>query len=177
MGFQERILRWVEAHYGIEVLRIPHFSAGEMMRDGTWSEPDPRFTAISIGQISDYMREVSGQHWIATGERMTESVTRRGWITKWGTINDRTGRIYPVAHWRKTHILGYIKHHNLRLGEDYLRFGRQLNDLMPETLWLIAHHYPEDYERLKRVWPHADVGVAWWDMYGAEHKPQGSQSR
>jgi phosphoadenosine phosphosulfate reductase len=167
----------VEAHYGIEVLRIPHFMLGEMMRDGTWGEPDPAHTAISIGQISDHMRAISGMDWIATGERMTESVTRRGWMTKWGTINHRTHRIYPVAHWRKRHVLAYVREHNLHLSEDSRRFGRQLNDLMPETLWLIHKHYPEDYARLKRVFPHADVGVAWWDMYGEGHKPQGSQSR
>lgn len=170
LSFQERILRWAEARYGIEIIRIPHFDCAMFLRGGTWADPDPEVAAVKIADVYGYMRERTGLHWIAAGERIADSIVRRAYITKRGTIDPQRGRIYPLAHWRKRDVTAYLRRNALRVSEESALFGWSFRDLMPRTLALVKQHYPEDFERILRHYPQAEVGVAWWEMYGRERE-------
>lgn len=167
LSFQERQLQWAEARYGLQITRIPHFEVSDFLRDGTyadtWNETVP---LVGILQVYNYLREQTGIYWIAAGERMCESIIRRAMIVRDGTINEKRGRIFPVAHWRKADVLAYIRRNKLRMPEEERLYGHSFGDLDPKSLYLLKQHYPEDFEKVLAMYPRAEAGVKWWEMYG-----------
>lgn len=169
LSFQERELRWAERKYSIEVIRIPHFDVSHTMRTGAYNAlADVDVPNVKITDTYDYLREQTGIYWIAAGERIADSIVRRAMIVKDGTINAKRGRIFPVAHWRKADVLAHVKRNNLRVSEEARILGHSFRDLRPETLALVKQHYPQDYEKIIALYPFAEAGVKWWEMYGAE---------
>lgn len=169
LSFQERELRWAEQKYGIEIIRIPHFGVSRLMRTGAYNAAgDDDTPALTIADVYAHLRTETGIHWIAAGERIADSIVRRAMIVKDGTINGKRGRIFPIAHWRKADVLAHIKRNNLRVSEESRVLGYSFRDLRPETLALVKQHYPQDYEKVIALYPFAEAGVKWWEMYGAD---------
>ena len=167
LSFQERQLAWAENRYGTQILRVPHFEVSDFLRDGTYADTwDETVPLVKIAQVYNYMRERTGVYWIAAGERIADSIIRRAMIVKDGTINRKRGRIFPVAHWRKADILAYIKRNNLRIAEETAIFGHSFRSLEPTELYLLRQHSPEDFEKVLAMYPRAEAGVKWWEMYG-----------
>lgn len=169
LSFQERELTWAEQKYGIEIIRIPHFDTACMMASGVYqAAPDANAANIKITDIYDHLRKQTGLYWIAAGERIADSIVRRAMIVKAGTIDAGRGRIYPLAHWRKADVMAYIKRNNLRVSKEARILGHSFRDLRPAVLFAVKQHYPADYEKIIAMYPFAEAGVKWWEMYGAD---------
>lgn len=166
MSFQERTLKWAEARYGIEILRLPHWEVSEFLRWGTYHDEAPDVASVGIADVYAYVREQFGTYWIAAGERIADSIVRRAMILKSGTIDEKRGRVYPLAHWTVAHVRSYIRAHRLRVSEEARIFGYSFRDLKPKTLFLVRKHYPEDFERILAMYPEAEIAVKWWEEYG-----------
>ena len=166
LSFQERTLRWAEHRYGLSILRIPHWEVADFLRRGTYHQPDPRVRTVSIAEVYAYLRDETGTFWIAAGERIADSIVRRAMIVKDGTINAKRGRVFPIAHWTKAHVKAYVARHGLRVSEETSVFGYSFRDLSPKSLALMKQHYPEDYERIRAMYPLAEAGVKWQEFYG-----------
>ena len=169
LSFQERTLRWAEAKYGIEILRVPHFEVADFLRFGTYHDEDATVRPVAVNELYAYVREQSGTYWIAAGERIADSILRRAMIKHDGTIDDKRGRIYPLAHWTKAHVKAYVARYGLRTAEEAQYLGHSFRDLSAKTLVLVKQHYPEDYERILRMYPLAEAAVKQREFYGGEH--------
>lgn len=159
LEFQEQTLDWYERRYGTKIVRLPHFEVSNFMRYGSFREPDPRVSIVSIADMYGYLRLETDITWIAAGERIADSIVRRAMIKNSGTIDRERARFYPIANWTKREVLDYIKHHRLKLPRDSQGLGFSFRSLDGRELAYIKHFYPSDYERILSLYPFAGAAV------------------
>ena len=159
LSFQEKTLEWYEKKYQMEIIRIPHMDVSEFFHYGSFRIPDPTFPIVSINDIYKYVRLETGIWWIAAGERIADSIVRRAMMKKSGSIDIQRGRIYPVSEWKKQEIVDYIKFHNLYLGQDSKKLGFSFKSLWGKELAMLEKHFPDDYQKVLRLYPFAGAGV------------------
>ena len=168
LSFQERMLRWYEDKYGIEIVRLPHFELSNLMRYGTLRNQDLTVPIISINDIYEWMRNRYGIYWIAAGERSGDSVIRGAMIKHSGSIDEPRGRFYPVAWWKQQEILDYIKVKKLYRATDSRTFGTSFEGVNTRSFVFLKEHFPSDYERALRLFPLAEGAIMRYNAYGRE---------
>lgn len=168
LGFQEKTLRWYENRYDTEIIRVPHFEDSNVLRYGSFRNPDFSVPIISITDVYNYLRLKTGAYWIAAGERASDSIVRNAMIKNSGSIDVNRGRFYPIAYWRKREVLDYIKHKKLKLPTDSKKLGFSFCALSGRELTMVKKTYPEDYERIERFFPYCGAAVERWKRYHDE---------
>lgn len=166
LAFQERMLDWYEKKYGLEIMRLPHMDVCEFFHYGSFRPPDFTFPIVSINDIYDYVRQETGIFWIAAGERMDDSLVRRDMIHKSGSIDGKRGRFYPVSMWKKREILDYIKFRKLYRDEFSRKAGFSFENLSGPNLSVVKKNFPDDYQKLLRLYPYAEAGVLRFEKFG-----------
>lgn len=159
LSFQEAQLRHIKHRYGCEVISVPHFELSEMYRYGAFRQMDFSCPIVTVKQLYDYLREKTGIYWIAAGERISDSIWRRAMIKKSGSVDSRRGRFYPLAEWKKKHVMQYVRKHKLKISPESAILGFSFRSFMPKELEKIKEKYPEDYNRIKRDFPMIDVNL------------------
>lgn len=159
LAFQEATLRHYEKRYGITIHRIPHFEMSQFLRYGVFSAPDPDVPIVSCADMHWFMRGITGEFWIASGERIADSFVRRTFLKESGTLDHKIGRIYPVAEWKKAEILAYIRQHQLFLGPETRVLGFSFQSLRGAELAKIRDKFPDDFARICRVFPLAEASI------------------
>lgn len=170
LSFQRACLRWVESRYGAAPLIVPHPMLAEWLRYGTYRQPDYELPLIGFSDVYAYVRSLTGIWWIAAGERIADSIVRRAMIKgDGGVVNDKRGRFFPVAHWSKADVTGYIRRHRLKIAPEARHLGFSFRSLMGRDMWLMQKHYPDDYAALRAWFPLLDAAVAHY-AFGMERE-------
>lgn len=170
LSFQERALQWYEKKYQTEIIRLPHMDVCEFFHYGSFRPGDLSFPIVGINDIHHYLRVKTDIDWIACGERMDDSLFRRGMIHKSGSIDEDRGRFYPVAMWKKQEILDYIKFHNLYRDEWSRKTGHSYTNLSGKELINMKDHFPDDYKKILHLYPFAEAGVKRFEEYEAKNE-------
>lgn len=166
LDFQENMLKRYEERYNTEIIRIPHFECSDFLKYGSFTLYDPDVEIVKITDTYEYLRQQTGIHWIAAGERCADSIVRNAMIKKSGSIDHKRGRFYPLAYWKKNEVLQYIKMKKLYLSPEQKRLGFSFRSLAGSELSVIKEHYPKDYEKILKVYPFAGAGVERFEKYG-----------
>ena len=141
LSFQEQICRYYEDRYGLPIHRVPHFELSQFLRYGL------------------YLRLNTDIWWIAAGERITDSVWRRAIIKSSGTIDEKRGRIYPVAEWRKEDVVAYIRQNKLKVGVESRKLGFSFGSLQAREVIPVKLHFPADFARIRAWFPFVEAGI------------------
>lgn len=147
LEFQERMLRWYENKYNVNIIRIPHFETSELLKYGSFTLPDYDMNVVNINDVYEYIRQATGAFWIAAGERAKDSIIRNAMIKNSGSIDEKRGRFYPIAWWSKTQVLSYIKAKHLYLSPEQRKMGFSFKSLSGSELSVIKSLYPDDYKK------------------------------
>ena len=166
LEFQERMLRRYEERYNTEIIRIPHFEVSEFLKYGSFTQMDWSIDVVGINDTYEYLRQRTGIHWIAAGERCADSIVRNAMIKKSGSIDYKRGRFYPLAYWKKNEVLEYIKYKKLYLSPEQKQIGFSFRSLAGCELSIIKQMFPADYEKILRVYPFAGAAVERYEKYG-----------
>lgn len=166
LEFQEQMLRRYEERYNTEIIRLPHFETSEFLKYGSFTMADWNVDIVGINDTYEYLRQTTGIHWIAAGERCADSIVRNAMIKKSGSIDYKRGRFYPIAYWKKREVLGYIKYKKLYLSPEQKSLGFSFRSLAGSELAVIKQLYPKDYEKILQVYPFAEAGVIRFEKYG-----------
>ena len=166
LEFQERTLAYYEDRYKTEFLRVPHFMLSDFLRYGTYRMPDLDVPMIKTVELYNYLREISGFYWIAAGERVSDSIVRRAMIKQSSSVDVKRGRFYPLAYWNVNHVRSYNKQRRLPLSLENKVMGHSFRSLMYEDLKDIKEHFPNDYDRIKSMFPLVDVELKREVFYG-----------
>lgn len=94
LEFQERMLKRYEDKYGIEIIRLPHFECSNFLKYGSFTMFDPNVDIVGITDTYEYLRQRTGIHWIAAGERCADSIVRNAMIKQSGSIDYKRGRFF-----------------------------------------------------------------------------------
>lgn len=119
MSFYERIIRWAEARYGCKVLRYPHPMRAQYAG-----------AKYRHSDLFDCMRSDTGIEWVASGEKLTDSLQRRGMLS---TCDDKAisasmRRVFPVAHWTDHQIKAWLKMNRFPQTETFRKPRPSAND-------------------------------------------------
>ncbi len=166
LEFQEQMLRRYEERYNTEIIRLPHFETSEFLKYGSFTMADWNVDIVGINDTYEYLRQTTGIHWIAAGERCADSIVRNAMIKKSGSIDYKRGRFYPIAYWKKQEVLEYIKYKKLYLSPEQKSLGFSFRSLAGSELAVIKQLYPKDYEKILKVYPFAEAGVIRFEKYG-----------
>lgn len=166
LSFQENMLKRYEDRYKTEIIRIPHFECSNFLKYGSFTLADWGVDIVGINDTYAYLRDLTGIHWIAAGERCADSIVRNAMIKKSGSIDYKRGRFYPLAYWKKNDVLQYIKYKKLYLSPEQKKLGFSFRSLAGSELAVIKEHYPDDYAKILRVYPFAGAGVERYMKYG-----------
>jgi len=159
LSFEERTLQYYEKKYNTEIIRIPHNVASVWMHYGFYRDYDPYFPIVCSNDIYNYIRVKTDIEWAAAGERIADSIWRRAFIKKSGSIDPVRRRFYPLSGWTKKDVMDYIKYHHLYLGEDSKKLGFSFRSLNGDELVVIKEHFPQDYEKIERLYPFVGANV------------------
>ncbi len=173
LSFQEAMWKWVEQRYGLDVWMVPHFALSNFLRWGLYRIPDYSVPIITPADVYAHMRAVTGCYWIAGGETLRDSLMRRGMINNFGTVSLKRGRIFPLAHWKKSEIFDYIKRYRLKISPESSVLGYSFGELDPFSLYQIKRHYPNDYEIIRAWFPFADVAVLHYELFAQAGQRKG----
>jgi phosphoadenosine phosphosulfate reductase len=165
LEFQERTLRYYEQKYKTEIIRMPHFMLSEFLRYGSFRAFDPSVQIVKTVEAYNWLRVETGIYWIAAGERIADSIVRRAMIKESGTIDERRGRIYPVAKFTKAEILAYNERNKLPLSAENKALGFSFRSLMPLYMLAIKRTFPQDFEKIKRFFPLIEASVRQGERY------------
>lgn len=158
LEFQERFFRYVESRYELEILRVPDWRLGMMLRDGVFrhfTKQAASIRAVRIRDVEHAIRERTGIHWVASGETVYESLSRRGMIQSVDGICPRRGHIYPVGFWRPQDVMSYLSMRDITLPSDYriIGAGGSFGGLRMRQIAAIKREFPDDYDKIKRLFP------------------------
>lgn len=161
LEFQEKYLRYLERRYEFVIHRVPHWMLSQIFkgrfRPFTIAADVPRITILDI---ENYLCDLTGLSWFATGQKMSDSLERRGMIHKCGGIDLNRHRIYPLAEWSNAVVYNYLKLKNIPLAPDYQMFFHSFTGEMDaDELIAIKKYYPDDYERIKGVFPFVEAQI------------------
>ena len=168
LSFQEAALKYYEQRYNTEIMRIPHFMLSDFFRYGTYRPMDFNVPIVKTVEAYNYLREQSGIYWIACGERIADSMVRRAMIKESGTIDDKRGRIYPIAEWTKADVLAYNKQHRIPLSLESRVLGHSFRSLMPSEVARIKESFPNDYEKIREWFPLVGAAMKWEEYYAQQ---------
>lgn len=155
-----RYLNYVRSRYpGIEILEAPHWTVSSMVRFGNFRTRDRDMKIIKANDMDLWLRQQAGTRWIVGGEKIADSLMRRGMISKHGKIDLIRGRFYVLADWTKAHVMNYLRRENIRLSDECYYLGESLR-FKPQTLALVAQHDPEDFAVICKHYPFARTVVA-----------------
>lgn len=160
LSFQEQICRYYEDRYGLPIHRVPHFELSQFLRYGLYRPTDFSVPVVSVKDVYNYLRPNTDIWWIAAGERIADSVWRLGHHqSSSGTIDEKRGRIYPVAEWRKEDVVAYIRQNKLKVGVESRKLGFSFGSLQAREVIPVKRHFPADFARIRAWFPFVEAGI------------------
>lgn len=164
MEFQERYMRYLERRYKFETHYYPHPDVARGLKLGRYTLPQD-VAELDFTLLEHVTREDSGFDWIVGGEKMVDSLHRRGMIHKCKGIDLNRRRAFPLADWNDRDTFSYMKRRRLMIPPDYRLFGSSFQGTTrPANLQKIRDEYPADFQTIRAVFPLADAGAIKQDM-------------
>jgi 3'-phosphoadenosine 5'-phosphosulfate sulfotransferase (PAPS reductase)/FAD synthetase len=169
LSFQEDFLTRTERRYGIKIHRYPHWCLTLMIREGGYRPQTfaaDECPALGATEMETVMRDEIGVDWIVTGERAAESMHRRGMLVDCQGLSDSRKRAYPIAFWPVDAVRRYIRSNHLPMSPESTLLPRSFGDFDPVTLAVIRAYWPDDFARIKRMFPHVEATFARERFFG-----------
>lgn len=172
LSFVEKSLAYYEDFFGCHIYRLPHPSMFRLFSSYVFQPPYRAHTIIEevymdqadyneivIGDMIRYGGELPDNAYIGTGVRMADSPYRRIAVKSHGAINHNAKKFFPVFDWLKADVIRAIDEAGIKLPVDYHLFGRTFDGLDYRFLKPIQEHYPEDYQKILRYFPFAELEI------------------
>ena len=170
LEFEQESIRYYEKFFGTRIIQVPHPSLYRMLRNNVYQPPERTKLIRSFNlpqpnyeDICDLIREDEGLNrrdtYQAVGIRAADSPTRRTAINKYGTINHKAMKFYPVWDWNKARLRSEFYKHKVKLPIDYKWFGRSHDGLDYRFLSKLRQHAPADYNRILEWFPLAHLDI------------------
>lgn len=163
---QERVQIERAENLGIKVHTFPSPSLLADVQSGRYCDSHWSFQVTRSAGMNDIFRYVAREHGlgvVATGRRRSEGFTRAAALNE----QKRQDVIHPIKGWRRLDVVGYLGVRGIPLppGDRKDQSGISLDQHY--LLWC-HENFPEDFERIKAVFPYVEA-VLWREhWYGSE---------
>jgi len=158
LSFHESHHAYIEAKYGVKIIRVPDWRLAHILRSGVCRYVTGQaklIPSVTVREIENSIRLRTGIHWVASGETCGESLQRRGMIVGCNGICPSRGHIYPIGWWRRRDVHSYLSQNRIVLSSEYrvMTDGRSFSGIEPKQVLDIKKHFPADYEKIKKMFP------------------------
>ncbi len=167
LEFVERSLAYYEDFFETKICRLPHPSLYRMLNNLVFQAPENcaiieemDLPDIDYGDIREVVvkdNEMPRSTYVANGTRLVDSLARRIAMKRFGPINRREKKFYPIFDWRKERLTDELRRAGVRLPVDYLMFGRSFDGIDYRFLKPVADKFPKDYKKILEIFPLAEL--------------------
>jgi len=169
LEFVEESLNYYESVFGCHIIRLPHPSLYRWMRNLVFCDPPVAELYNRLNPVSFDYEDIRKLVWDAAGDdgdgyyglgvRAADNINRWGSIKRFGPINQKQHKFYPIFDWNKQKLMDEIKGAGIKLPVDYRMFGRSFDGIDYRFLVQIKKYYPRDYDRILELFPLADMEI------------------
>jgi len=169
LSFTERALQYYEDWFGCRILRLPHPSMYRMLNAFVLQAPEnlriieeaslQEFDYEGINALARATDPDLDNAYQASGVRSADSIVRRQSMLKHGQINHKARRWYPAFDYKKEDMVRELDAAQIALPIDYKWFGRTFDGIDYRFTSVIKEKSPEDYERIKLVFPMVELDI------------------
>lgn len=170
LAYIEGGLDYARARWGCEVMQIPHWLYVQAIKTNQYCNYTnaESLADVNLSDLYKLAMQKTGARLVATGARKSDGLWRRRWMKNIRKSANYDGVIFPLQDWLKLDISSYQKTHNIPMPE-LSTTGRGdatgISCNNESILWLYDRHR-DDFDRMKRVFPHIDAVVARRELYG-----------
>jgi 3'-phosphoadenosine 5'-phosphosulfate sulfotransferase (PAPS reductase)/FAD synthetase len=161
---QQPLLNAVKNYENATLEQVPHFTLSEYFQNGVgrFHETNRNITQIGQRDIENYVKNKTGIQWAAYGLKEKDSIKRRMMLRSFtfDAINEKSMQVHPLAKWSNKECLAYIAQNKLIKPVQYNSGVRSDGvDIHGSTLYFLKHHFPNDLQKLIKVFPLAELNL------------------
>jgi hypothetical protein len=174
LQFVEDSLKYYEDFFKTEILRVPnsklylHLNTGLYQDKATWDGvKEFQLREFDNDEVNERVKEEKGiDKYVMTGigVRAADSLNRQLSIKKYGAMNEGRKTFYPVYDWNMEKLISEIKQSGCKLPIDYKIWGKSFDGLDYRFIKPLKEHFPNDYEKLKELFPLIDVELKRYEI-------------
>jgi len=181
LDFIEKNIELYESHFNIKVIRLPHPAIYNHLSHNDWQ---PFQQSLNISQTNwpnrsfieftrKYLESLNLEYeyiYDVNCMKMSDSLNRRLLLRNSEDINEKTKVIYLTKYFTDKNIYSYISENNIPMTKDYEIFGRSWDGLSYHFLSGIKEFYPNDYDKIKSLFPLIDAELFKYKLYKKHSK-------
>lgn len=156
LAFIKRDLALYEQYFGIEI-RVHVHPAYTWKLAHHWcripTAQAEKLDYLNANEVDAIVRAEYGCDWIASGEKLADSIMRHAMIVKCGGVDTKRMRVYPVGGYNKAEILAHIKTRHLPITRVNRDLGHSFTIEEPGDLMWLERNHPQDYKKLVEIFP------------------------
>mgnify|MGYP001578546747 FL=1 len=152
----EKQIKYAQDRYNVEIIQYPHWLLSRFLKRGIYCNPHYKynnFPELKPKDIYALAREDTGFWLIATGQKRSDTMWRSRNLSQ-----ETPGVINPLKDWNKYEVLAYCKLYNIPL-PDSAEGNVSGIDLSERTLLWLHDRHPEDFKKLLKLFPFAEVPI------------------
>ena len=158
LSFINKYIEYQQKRYkNCSFTQVPHFELLRMISNGELGmKQDKNIRRLNLSTIADEMCNKLNTEWSCFGFKKSDGLSRRLQLNtyKYGGLNEKNKRLYPLANIKNKDVLAYIKANKLIPPLKYN--NQQSNDIdpkHPEFLMWCKKNYPTDLEKIFKQFP------------------------
>jgi hypothetical protein len=151
--------------WGVECRQYPSHTLHQSLKSGAYTASDallravPPWTRMDVYELA---RREARTRMVVTGMKASDSNSRKRWL---GWQKDDEEMIHPIAAWNKFDVLQYLKARGIPLPAAADGQTTGVSVQRDNLLWLYDT-YPDDFDRLGRLFPFIEAVVWQRKWYG-----------
>ncbi|WP_018629207.1 hypothetical protein [Niabella aurantiaca] len=167
LDFINKSLEYYEGVMGTHIYRVPnqmlykHLNSGLFQDKLNWAVIKkmglPNFDNDDVNTMIKEDLGIDQNVYTAIGVRSSDSLNRRRAIMMYGAVNDKRQTFYPVYDWNMEKLVQEIEDSGIKLPVDYKIWGKSFDGLDFRFIKPLKDNFPNDYEKLKQLFPLIDV--------------------
>lgn len=172
LDYIERGLEMARHRWGVEVVQLPHWNYIEAIKTNQYcnyrAADKDSLTDVRLLDLYKLAMQRTGLRLVATGARKSDGLWRRRWMANIRKTGAYEGVLFPMQDWLRIDITAYMKTHHIEVpplskigAQDATGIG--LNN---EVLLWLHDTQPEDFARMRRVFPLIDAVIARRAIHG-----------
>lgn len=169
-----RWIRWAQAKYPkAEFVQVPHWNLTYILRSGLYCVANPKVKTMKLADVVKAMRLKYGIGYCFLGMKKADGMNRRLMLKGYEeSYYENAGLVYPLADWTQKDILAYMRQHNL---PEPIRYSLKASSgvgFNEDCLLWMRENYPQDLEKIYKVFPMAERVLFEYDRKQSELKEE-----
>lgn len=170
----ERWIKWAQAKYpNAEFIQVPHWNLTYILRSGLYCVANPNVKTMKLADVVKSMRLKYDIQYCFLGMKKADGMNRRLMLKGYEENGyENNGLVYPLADWTQKDILSYMRQRNLPEPVRYSLKASSGVGFNEDCLLWMRKNYPQDLEKIYRVFPMAERVLFEYDRKQLEQQEE-----